>query len=135
MAMGQQGPFTRVVVTLVLVICVGVLIQKAVSFTQLYLSKPTVTSISFREVDDLKFPAVTLCEDRLRDEVKTSGVAMLEADQRPVYQEFPFNSTSVSKFMWQYSYRFNDMITNCKVGSVSCLATENTEFQRVDDLK
>lgn len=77
MTMSEKGSsFVRIVVLVVFVICMGVLVQKAYSFTMLYLSQPTVTSISIAEDKDLRFPAITLCQVGFKPEVEESGVAV-----------------------------------------------------------
>ena len=54
---------------------------KAATLGRLFMSRPAVTSISYRDDPELTFPAVTVCEDKMRDSVKGSIAALRGENQ------------------------------------------------------
>ena len=129
----EVGSFAKIFKFLVLIACLSVLIQKTWAFGKLYLDQPTVTSISFKDDLDLKFPAVTFCEEGLKSSFKDSGIPINPAySMRPDYKRFPYHNTSMAEFLWKYRLRLDDLLTMCSIGmgvglgtGISCMGSES----------
>ena len=134
----KQFQIFQIVVTLT---CAGIFLIMTTSQLEVFNMEPTGTSLKWKSVKSLPFPAFTICDHnfyygRAFDEVPfprgifSTRPKQIQAHPYEFYRSLDAMTADITSAMWEYYFTLDDIlydITNdfgqglyCRVGEVSC---------------
>ena len=126
----KKHPLRRIFWTVLLLIALGLLVQKLYESTKQFFDYPFSTTTTIKYVNNMNFPAISFCNlNDMRLSVM-NGTRLDDAIKKRMHpSQAGISGDEYTSTLRNANHRIQDMLVSCKFGNKPCSVDEFNEFK------